>query len=168
MLLGEVTSQLHASIGRTHARTRTRTHTFELNEFRPFSTAVGTLLKKEVMVKMFTGSVILSEVWTRKSCVTSDLKAELDSYVIPRLSHVSVRLCMSLFVFMWGLGYHMFLLDVNHMFMLGLVYHFFRFDVYHMSMTSFRTLHLVCLYWTSVYVRPWHTTYVHYLRMATY
>ena len=33
---------------------------FELNEFRPFSTAVGTSLKKEVMVKMFTGSVILS------------------------------------------------------------------------------------------------------------
>ena len=58
----------------------THTHTlttgFELNEFRPFSTAVGTSLKK-VMVKMFTGSVILSEVWTRKSCVTSDLKAEL-------------------------------------------------------------------------------------------
>ena len=25
---------------------------------------------------MFTGFVILSEIWTRKSCVTSDLKAE--------------------------------------------------------------------------------------------
>ena len=56
---------------RTHAHTHTHTHThthmhtlttpFELNEFRPFSTAVGTLLKKEVMVKMFTGSVILSK-----------------------------------------------------------------------------------------------------------
>ena len=35
-----------------------------------------------VMVKMFTSSVILSEVWTRKLCVTSDLKAEWVGHVM--------------------------------------------------------------------------------------
>ena len=42
--------------------THTLTTQFELNEFRPFSTAVGTSLKEEVTVKTFTGSVVLSEV----------------------------------------------------------------------------------------------------------
>ena len=32
-----------------------------LNEFRPFSTAFGASLKKEVMVKIFTGNVMWSE-----------------------------------------------------------------------------------------------------------
>ena len=41
--------------------THTLTTGFELNEFRPFSTAVGSSLKEEVMVKIFTGSVIWSE-----------------------------------------------------------------------------------------------------------
>ena len=39
------------------------------------------LAKEEVMVKTFTGSDILSEVWTRKSCVTLDLKAEYWSWL---------------------------------------------------------------------------------------
>ena len=55
--------------------THTLTTWFEFNYFRPFSTAVGTSLKKEVTVKMFTGSVIL------KSCVTSDLKAKYTLYL---------------------------------------------------------------------------------------
>ena len=42
----------------THTRTHTLTTWFE---FRAFSTAVGTSLNKEVMVKMLSGSVIWSE-----------------------------------------------------------------------------------------------------------
>ena len=39
--------------------THTLTTAFELNEFSSFfSTAVGTSLKEEVMVKLLTGSVI--------------------------------------------------------------------------------------------------------------
>ena len=55
-----------------------------------------TSLKKEamVMVKMFNGSVILSEGWTRKSWVTSDVKAEYKCMCVGACVHLtSSTLC---------------------------------------------------------------------------
>ena len=53
---------------RKHTHTHTLTTRFELNEFRPFATAVGTSLKEEMMVKMFTGSVIFSGLDLHAMC----------------------------------------------------------------------------------------------------